>query len=120
MNALQTTAISFAAPHLIAMISEIIADAVKPEGVVEFRQDIIGHVTDFVKQTDTPFDDNVASVVTEKIFTLDNFVKWGGKLLDWARRYVQHTLTKFDDYCLPLIDLLEEILISATGLAPEL
>ncbi len=113
MNTLERATLSVAAPYLIEMVGDIIADAVRPEGVIEFRDTILDYITDFAKETSMSFDDNVAKVASEKILTVENFVKWGRQLLDWARQYVKHTLTKFDDLCLPIIDLLDGTLMQA-------
>lgn len=114
----QAALISMAAPYLVGLVADIIADAVNPEGVVEFRDKILDHVSEFVKKTETPFDDNVAKTATENILTVDNFAKWGRQILEWAKQYVTHTKTPWDDFCIPLIDILDEILSQAADEVP--
>lgn len=105
---LQKTILSIAAPYLIGFIVDIFDDAISPEGVIEYRDEILKKLISFVQVKQLPFEDKIASIA-EKMFDAENIEEYGLWAIGIAKKHVQHNETKWDDFSLPLLETLEKM-----------
>jgi hypothetical protein len=109
MNAfVVSAAVGVLAPILI----DVIKDAIKPEGVLSARDELIQIGNELVEKTEWELDDKLYDVVVERAFSLDNISEKGRKILLLGRKYVAHSKTKYDDYLIPVFDKAIEVLLS--------
>jgi len=104
----KTTVVKAILPVVVDMLVDVVKDMVTPEGVVEFRGEVIKLIEDLVGKTETELDDNILRYFVESAFTLDNYQEVGSRVLVTAKEYVRNSETKYDDWVIPILDSLLE------------
>lgn len=97
---------SFVIPYVVDYVADMIHDSVSPGSVDELRQKALTLATDFIKTNNLPFGDNLVKSAIAAMFTPENFELWGKRAIDLAKEIIIHTETKWDDFGLPLLDVL--------------
>mgnify|MGYP001159353656 CR=1 FL=1 len=93
---------------LITMGTDVLTDVLKdmttPEGVMDWRDDVIAFGNKLTGKTVNPYDDYVWTIVAKHILTPENWALGGSSILTMARSYVAHNDTKYDDFLIPIFD----------------
>jgi len=99
---------NFLLKSAVPMLVDIVADMITPEGVTEFRKEVITMLEKAAISSDLALDDKTLEVFISTIMTEENFEQFGAGMVNIMKDYVRNSETKYDDWVIPILDSLLE------------
>lgn len=99
---------NFLLKSAIPLLVDIVADMITPEGVTEFRKEVIMMLEKATISSDLALDDKALEVFISTIMTEENFEQFGAGMVNIMKEYVRSSETKYDDWVIPILDSLLE------------
>jgi len=99
---------NFLLKSAVPMLVDIVADMITPEGVTEFRKEVITMLEKAATSSDLALDDKALEVFISTIMTEENCEQFGAGMVNIMKEYVRNSETKYDDWVIPILDSLLE------------